>query len=150
LLLAEQTNPQQYRCDPEGRHAGDFSGHDTNKSNKLECRCFSFITMNRRERSLGSDQIIVGLAAGTRTRNGLSFRAELDGAHIPRRPGGLPQRLCSHPDRPARVSGKIQLLHALWRNLTELFVSVPLHFAGSFCSSRTADLIHTERPPWRP
>lgn len=56
----------------------------TSKWNKIEHRLFSFITMNWRGRPLISHEIIVSLIAGTKTRSGLSVRAELDSAQYPK------------------------------------------------------------------
>jgi len=50
----------------------------TSKWNRIEHRLFSFITMNWRGRPLESHEVIVNLIAGTRTRSGLTVRAELD------------------------------------------------------------------------
>jgi Rhodopirellula transposase DDE domain len=56
----------------------------TSKWNKIEHRLFSFITMNWRGRPLISHEVIVSLIAGTKTRSGLSVRAELDSAEYPK------------------------------------------------------------------
>lgn len=56
----------------------------TSKWNKIEHRLFSFITMNWRGRPLISHEVIVNLIASTKTRTGLSVRAELDNAHYPK------------------------------------------------------------------
>jgi len=56
----------------------------TSKWNKIEHRLFSFITMNWRGRPLISHEVIVSLIAGTKTRSGLSVRAELDSAAYPK------------------------------------------------------------------
>jgi hypothetical protein len=56
----------------------------TSKWNKIEHRLFSFITMNWRGRPLISHEVIVNLIASTKTRNGLSVRAELDVASYPK------------------------------------------------------------------
>jgi len=56
----------------------------TSKWNKIEHRLFSFITMNWRGRPLISHEVIVNLIASTKTRAGLSVRAELDNAHYPK------------------------------------------------------------------
>ena len=50
----------------------------TSKWNKIEHRLFSFITMNWRAKPLISHEVIVNLIAGTKTRSGLTVRAELD------------------------------------------------------------------------
>jgi len=55
----------------------------TSKWNKIEHRLFSFITMNWRGRPLISHEVIVNLIASTKTRSGLSVRAELDNAKLP-------------------------------------------------------------------
>jgi Rhodopirellula transposase DDE domain len=56
----------------------------TSKWNKIEHRLFSFITMNWRGRPLISHEVIVNLIASTKTRSGLSVRAELDTAPYPK------------------------------------------------------------------
>lgn len=56
----------------------------TSKWNKIEHRLFSFITMNWRGRPLISHEVIVNLIASTKTRTGLSVRAELDNANYPK------------------------------------------------------------------
>lgn len=56
----------------------------TSKWNKIEHRLFSFITMNWRGRPLVSHEVIVNLIASTKTRSGLSVRAELDNATYPK------------------------------------------------------------------
>ena len=56
----------------------------TSKWNKIEHRLFSFITMNWRGRPLISHEVIVNLIASTKTRSGLSVRAELDNANYPK------------------------------------------------------------------
>jgi hypothetical protein len=56
----------------------------TSKWNKIEHRLFSFITMNWRGRPLISHEVIVNLIASTKTRTGLSVRAELDSANYPK------------------------------------------------------------------
>lgn len=56
----------------------------TSKWNKIEHRLFSFITMNWRARPLISHEVIVNLIANTRTRSGLSVKAELDTADYPK------------------------------------------------------------------
>lgn len=50
----------------------------TSKWNKIEHRLFSFITMNWRAKPLISHEVIVNLIAATKTRSGLTVRAELD------------------------------------------------------------------------
>jgi Rhodopirellula transposase DDE domain len=50
----------------------------TSKWNKIEHRLFSHISMNWRGRVLESREVVVNLIAGTRTRSGLTIRAELD------------------------------------------------------------------------
>ena len=52
----------------------------TSKSNKIEHRLFSFITMNWRGRPLISHEVIVNRIASTKTRSGLKVRTELDTA----------------------------------------------------------------------
>jgi hypothetical protein len=56
----------------------------TSKWNKIEHRLFSFITMNWRGRPLISHEVIVNLIASTKTRSGLTVRAELDTAEYPK------------------------------------------------------------------
>ena len=56
----------------------------TSKCNKIEHRLFSFITMNWRGRPLISHEVIVNLIASTKTRSGLTVRAELDTAQYPK------------------------------------------------------------------
>lgn len=56
----------------------------TSKWNKIEHRLFSFITMNWRGRPLISHEVIVNLIASTKTRSGLSVRAELDNGTYPK------------------------------------------------------------------
>ena len=56
----------------------------TSKWNKIEHRLFSFITMNWRGRPLISHEVIVNLIASTKTRSGLTVRAELDTAQYPK------------------------------------------------------------------
>ena len=55
----------------------------TSKWNKIEHRLFSFITMNWRGQPLISHEVIVNLIANTKTRSGLTVRAELDTAQYP-------------------------------------------------------------------
>lgn len=50
----------------------------TSKWNKIEHRLFSFITQNWRGRPLVSHQVIVELIAATKTKAGLTVRAEID------------------------------------------------------------------------
>jgi hypothetical protein len=56
----------------------------TSKWNKIEHRMFSFITMNWRGQPLVTHEVIVNLIAGTKTKSGLSVRAELDTSAYPR------------------------------------------------------------------
>jgi Rhodopirellula transposase DDE domain len=56
----------------------------TSKWNKIEHRLFSFITMNWRAQPLISHEVIVNLIASTKTRTGLSVRAELDTNSYPK------------------------------------------------------------------
>jgi Rhodopirellula transposase DDE domain len=56
----------------------------TSKWNKIEHRMFSFITMNWRARPLISHEVIVNLIAGTKTKSGLTVRAELDTNSYPK------------------------------------------------------------------
>jgi hypothetical protein len=55
----------------------------TSKWNKIEHRLFSHITMNWRGRPLTSHEVIVNTIAATRTRTGLTVRAELDPGRYP-------------------------------------------------------------------
>src|SRR5271170_3955586 len=55
----------------------------TSKWNKIEHRLFSHITMNWRGRPLTSHEVIVNSIAATRTRTGLTVRAELDPGRYP-------------------------------------------------------------------
>ena len=61
----------------------------TRKWNKIEQRLFSFITMKWREQPLISHEVIVKLIATTKTRSGLTVRAELDTAQYPKGGGRL-------------------------------------------------------------
>ncbi len=56
----------------------------TSKWNKIEHRLFSFITMNWRAKPLISHEVIVNLIAATKTRSGLTVRAELDTNSYPK------------------------------------------------------------------
>jgi hypothetical protein len=56
----------------------------TSKWNKIEHRLFSFITMNWRAKPLISHEVIVSLIAATKTRSGLTVRAELDNKSYPK------------------------------------------------------------------
>ena len=56
----------------------------TSKWNKIEHRLFSFITMNWRGRLLIRHEVIVNLIASTKTRSGLTVRAELGTVKIER------------------------------------------------------------------
>jgi hypothetical protein len=56
----------------------------TSKWNKIEHRVFSAITMNWRGRPLISHEVIVDLISATRTRTGLTMKAELDRGAYPR------------------------------------------------------------------
>lgn len=55
----------------------------TSKWNKIEHRLFSHITMNQRGRPLTSHEVVVSTIAATRTRTGLTVRAELDPRSYP-------------------------------------------------------------------
>ena len=55
----------------------------TSKWSKIEHRLFSHITMNWRGRPLTSHEVIVNTIAATRTRTGLTVRAELDPGRYP-------------------------------------------------------------------
>ena len=56
----------------------------TSKWNKIEHRLFSFITMNWRAKPLISHEVIVSLISATKTRSGLTVRAELDTKSYPK------------------------------------------------------------------
>ena len=56
----------------------------TSKWNKIEHRLFSFITMNWRAQPLVSHEVIVNLIANTKTKSGLTVRAELDTNSYPK------------------------------------------------------------------
>jgi len=56
----------------------------TSKWNKIEPRMFSYITMNWRAQPLISQQVIVNLIASTKTKSGLTVRAELDTSSYPK------------------------------------------------------------------
>lgn len=56
----------------------------TSKWNKIEHRLFSFISMNWRGEPLVSHEVMLNLIANTKTRNGLTVRAELDNAPYPK------------------------------------------------------------------
>lgn len=56
----------------------------TSKWNKIEHRLFSFITMNWRAKPLISHEVVVNLIASTKTRSGLTVRAELDTNSYPK------------------------------------------------------------------
>lgn len=56
----------------------------TSKWNKIEHRLFSFITMNWRGEPLISHEVMLNLIANTKTKTGLSVRAELDNRAYPK------------------------------------------------------------------
>jgi hypothetical protein len=56
----------------------------TSKWNKIEHRLFSFITMNWRGEPLISHEVMLNLIANTKTKTGLSVRAELDNRTYPK------------------------------------------------------------------
>ena len=56
----------------------------TSKWNKIEHRLFSFITMNWRGEPLISHEVMLNLIANTKTKTGLSVRAELDNRMYPK------------------------------------------------------------------
>lgn len=56
----------------------------TSKWNKIEHRMFSYITINWRGKPLTSLAVIVSLIAGTKTRQGLRIRCELDERTYPK------------------------------------------------------------------
>jgi len=56
----------------------------TSKWNKIEHRLFSFITMNWRGEPLISHKVMLNLIANTKTKTGLSVKAELDKREYPK------------------------------------------------------------------
>jgi transposase len=56
----------------------------TSKWNKIEHRLFSFITMNWRGEPLISHEVMLNLIANTKTKTGLSVKAELDKREYPK------------------------------------------------------------------
>lgn len=56
----------------------------TSKWNKIEHRLFSFITMNWRGEPLISHEVMLNLIANTKTKTGLSVKAELDKNEYPK------------------------------------------------------------------
>ncbi len=56
----------------------------TSKWNKIEHRLFSFITMNWRGEPLISHEVMINLISNTKTKTGLSVRAELDRREYPK------------------------------------------------------------------
>jgi hypothetical protein len=56
----------------------------TSKWNKIEHRLFSFISMNWRGQPLVSHEVLLNLIANTRTKSGLTVKAELDPGHYPK------------------------------------------------------------------
>lgn len=56
----------------------------TSKWNKIEHRLFSFITMNWRGEPLISHEVMLNLIANTKTKTGLSVKAELDNRKYPK------------------------------------------------------------------
>ena len=56
----------------------------TSKWNKIEHRLFSFITMNWRGEPLISHEVMLNLIANTKTKTGLSVKAELDNREYPK------------------------------------------------------------------
>lgn len=56
----------------------------TSKWNKIEHRLFSFITMNWRGEPLISHEVMLNLIANTKTKMGLSVKAELDNSQYPK------------------------------------------------------------------
>jgi len=56
----------------------------TSKWNKIEHRLFSFITMNWRGEPLISHEVMLNLISNTRTKSGLSVKAELDNREYPK------------------------------------------------------------------
>ena len=56
----------------------------TSKWNKIEHRLFAHISMNWRGKPLVSHEVMLNLIANTKTRSGLTVRAELDAAQYPK------------------------------------------------------------------
>jgi hypothetical protein len=56
----------------------------TSKWNKIEHRLFSFISMNWRGQPLASHEVLLNLIANTRTKSGLTVKAELDPGNYPK------------------------------------------------------------------
>ncbi|EAY56452.1 MAG: transposase [Leptospirillum rubarum] len=56
----------------------------TSKWNKIEHRLFSFISMNWRGQPLVSHEVLLNLIANTRTKSGLTVKAELDPGNYPK------------------------------------------------------------------
>jgi hypothetical protein len=56
----------------------------TSKWNKIEHRLFSFITMNWKGEPLVSHEVMLNLIANTKTKTGLSVRAEMDKSEYPK------------------------------------------------------------------
>ena len=56
----------------------------TSKWNKIEHRLFSFISMNWRGQPLVSHEVLLNLIANTRTKSGLTVKAELDPGNDPK------------------------------------------------------------------
>jgi transposase len=56
----------------------------TSKWNKIEHRLFSFITMNWRGQPLVSHEVMLNLIANTKTKTGLSVKAEMDRREYPK------------------------------------------------------------------
>ena len=78
----------------------------TSKWNKIEHRMFSYITMNWRGKPLTSLAVIVSLIAGTRTRQGLRIRCELDERSYPRGREVTAAELASVDLRPDAFHGE--------------------------------------------
>ncbi|MEX6431212.1 ISAzo13-like element transposase-related protein, partial [Ferrimicrobium acidiphilum] len=55
----------------------------TSKWNRIEHRLFSFISMNWRGQPLVSHEVMLNLIANTKTKSGLTVKAELDSSSYP-------------------------------------------------------------------
>jgi transposase len=77
----------------------------TSKWNKIEHRLFSFITQNWRGRPLTSLAVIISLIGATRTRNGLTVRAEIDTGRYPKGQKVTDEQLATILLRPERFHG---------------------------------------------
>jgi transposase len=84
----------------------------TSKWNKIEHRLFSFISQNWRGKPLVSHEVIVNLISATTTQAGLKVRAKLDTNAYPPRGEGVRKTGGRHPDKPRRVSRRMELYHS--------------------------------------